>query len=174
MLQKCSNIRILHEFVKNPKTPFQIRELSRKIKLAATSVKLHLKELQRQNLIKQQKGIYKAYIANFDNDDFRFYKKILNLISIKESGLIKYLESQTTPDTVILFGSYAKGEDLENSDIDIFLQAKERSLELKSYERQLNRTIHLFFSEDLNKLPKELQNNIINGTLLSGFLRWKI
>jgi len=175
MIQKCSNIRVLHEFIKNPSTPFQIRELSRKIKLAPTSVIIHLNKLQNENLVRKQKvGVYDAYIANFDEDDFRFYKKILNLLEIRESGLLKYLEIETTPDTIILFGSFSKGEDLENSDIDLFIQAKEKKLDLKRFETKLQRKIQLFFAEDLNKLPKELQNNIINGILLSGFARWKI
>ena len=125
-------------------------------------------------LIKKEKvGVYNAYKANFDDDYFRFYKKIFNIISIKESGIIKEIENKTTPDVAILFGSHAKGEDTEESDIDIFLEAKEKNVDLKEYKKKLNRKIHLFFSEDLNKLPVELQNNILNGIILSGFIRWK-
>ena len=174
MIQKCSIWSVFAEFAKNPRRYYHIRELSRKIKLATTSVKLHLKELEKNNLIKKEKaGIYYAYKANFDSEEFRFYKKILNIINLKESCLIQEIEKKMTPDAIILFGSYTKGEDTEDSDIDLFIIAKEKYLELKEYEKKLNRKIQLLFSEDLNKLPKELQNNILNGIILSGFIRWK-
>ncbi len=175
MIQKCSIFRVFAEFAKNPKKPYQIRELSRNIKLATTSIRLHIEELEKNNLIKKEKvGFYNAYKANFDNEDFKFYKKIFNLINLKDSNIIKELESKLTPDAIILFGSYAKGEDIEESDIDIFLIAKEKNIDLKQYEKKLNKKIQLFFSENLNKLPKELLNNILNGVILSGFIRWKI
>ena len=174
MIQKCSIWKVFAGFAENPKKPYQIRELSREIKLAHTSIRIHLKELEKNNLIKKEKvGVYNAYKANFDDENFRFYKKILNMINLKESGIIKELENKITPDGIILFGSYAKGEDIETSDIDIFIIAKEKNIDLKKYEKKLNRKIQLLFSEDINKLPKELQNNILNGIILTGFLRWK-
>lgn len=50
--------------------------------------------------------------------------------------------------------------------------AKEKNINLDKYEKRFERKIQLFFSEDLNKLPKELQNNILNGLILSGFIKW--
>ena len=136
MIQKCSIWKVFAEFAKNPKKPYQIRELSRDIKLAHTSIKIHLKELEKSNLIKKEKvGVYNAYNANFDDENFRFYKKILNIINLKESGIIEELENKLTPDAIIVFGSYAKGEDTEKSDVDIFLAAKEKNIDLKKYEK---------------------------------------
>lgn len=173
MIQKCSSWRVFSEFCENPTKPYQIKELAREIKLAPTSVRIHLNTLEKEGLIKKEKvGVYEAYKSNFEAENFRFYKKINNLLSIKESGIIRELENKTTPDAIILFGSYAKAEDTENSDIDLFLIAKEKQIDLKEYEKKLNRAIQLFFSEDLNKLPKELLNNILNGIVLSGFVRW--
>ena len=173
MIQKCSIWNVFAEFAKNPTKPYHIRELSRQINLAATSVKLHLKELEKEGLIiRVNMGVYVAYKSNFENEIFRFNKKIYNLLSIKESGIVQELEKQTTPDATILFGSYSKGEDTESSDIDMFIIAKEKHLDLKAFEKKLNRKIQLFFAEDLNKIPKELLNNILNGIILSGFVRW--
>ena len=174
MIQKCTIWRVFAEFAKNPEKSFQVRELSREIRLAHTSVNIHLKELEKNKLVKKEKvGVYYAYKSNFDNENFRFYKKIMNIINLKESGVIEELENKVTPDAIILFGSYAKGEDIEKSDVDIFLIAKEKNIDLRKYEKKLNRKVQLFFSEDIAKLPKELQNNILNGMILSGFLRWK-
>ena len=64
-----------------------------------------------------------------------------------------------------------KGDDIENSDIDIFVQAKEKGLNLVEYEKTLNRKISLFFKENFSKLNAELKNNIINGIVLKGYLK---
>lgn len=174
MIQKCSIWRVFAEFARNPRKTYQVRELSRKIKLAPTSLNIYLKELKKLNLVKKERlGVYNAYKPNFNDENFRFYKKLHNLIALKESGIIKELENKITPDAIILFGSYAKGEDIEESDIDFFLLAKEKRIELERFEKILNRKLQLFFSEDINKLPEELQNNILNGMIVSGFVRWK-
>ena len=83
MIQKCTIWKVFAEFTKDPEKSFQVRELSRGINLAPTSINIHLKELEKDKLIKKEKvGVYYGYKANLDNDNFRFYKKIMNIISI--------------------------------------------------------------------------------------------
>ncbi|MCD6464256.1 nucleotidyltransferase domain-containing protein [Candidatus Woesearchaeota archaeon] len=72
---------------------------------------------------------------------------------------------------IVLFGSCARGEDIETSDIDLFVQAKEKALSLTKYENLLNRKISLFFKQNFLKLSNELKNNIINGIVLKGYLK---
>ncbi len=173
MIQKCSIWKVFGAFSDRPMKHFQIRELAREISLAHTSINIHIKELEKLNLVKKEKtGIYKSYVANFDDDRFRFYKKIQNIINLKESGIVEEIENRATPDAIVLFGSYLKGEDTESSDIDLFVIAKKKNIDVKKYEDVLNRKIQLFFSEEIKKLPKELSNNILNGLTLSGFVRW--
>ena len=75
------------------------------------------------------------------------------------------------PDVIILFGSASKGEDIEGSDIDLYLQCEEKKLDLEKYEKELKRKINLFFEKNFNKLSEELKSNIINGDKLKGYLR---
>lgn len=171
MLQNCNKWRILQAFFLEPRTQFQIRQLSRKLNLAVTSVMNYLAELKKERFIMQSHGgVYKSYVANFNDDTFRFYKKIDTLIRISQSGLVREL-SKAMPDCTVLFGSCAKGEDTEGSDMDIFVQAPTKEVNLKKYEQLLKRKIQLFFKEDFNKLPPELRNNIINGVVLYGYLK---
>ena len=61
MLQDYSRYKLLQEFFDFPKKYFQIRELSRRIKLAQISITNHLKILLKENLIiKEKKHIYGA------------------------------------------------------------------------------------------------------------------
>lgn len=149
-----------------------MREISRKVKLAQVSVIRYLKELEKEELIiREHKGIYPSYKANRDNDWFRFYKKLSIIERIKETGLLDYIDNKCTPNCIILFGSASKGEDIEGSDIDLFIQASETKMDLKKYEKLLNRTIIPYFEENFSRMSEELRNNIINGIILKGYLK---
>jgi len=149
-----------------------MRELSRITKISHPSVIIHLKALSKDRLIlKEKKGIYPAFHSNRENELFKLYKRMNLLLRIQQSGLLDYIYNACMPDVIILFGSAAKGEDIEESDIDIFVQSPERKLNLEKYEKVLRREIAVFFEENLNKLNNELKNNIINGTILKGYLK---
>ena len=56
MLKKHNRERLLELFFRNPtQEDFQLRELSRALKLAPVSVKAYLDELEKGKLIKKQK-----------------------------------------------------------------------------------------------------------------------
>ena len=177
MLKKDNINRVLGVFFDDPAPSgigFQLREISRKIKLAPKSVKLYLDELKKDNLIiKKEHRIHKypVYYANRDGDYFKFLKKINTIKSIKESGLLDYLDEKCMPDAIILFGSASRGEDIMGSDIDLYLQCEEKKLDLSKYEKALRRRINLLFDACFNKLSIELKNNLINGDRLKGYLR---
>ena len=172
MIQNYSRYKLLERFFDFPKKDFQMRELSRMIKLAQVSVINHLKYLVGEELIiKERKSIYPSFRANRDNEMFKLLKKQNLVLRIKTSGLLDFLDEKLKPNCIVLFGSASKGEDTENSDVDLFLQAKEVSLNLEKYEKLLNRKINLLFESNLKNLNKELLNNIINGEILYGYLK---
>jgi len=177
MLQKNNRDKILKIFFDNPIPKgigFQLREISRISKIAPPSVKKYLKELDENKLIIQKKHRtqnYPIYYANQDYEYFRFLKKINTLKEIKESSLLDYLNDNLMPNLIILFGSASKGEDLEDSDIDLFIECNDKKLDLSKFETKLYRKINLFLSKDFNKLSKELKNNLINGIILKGYLK---
>src|SRR3989344_1295264 len=175
MLQKSSMLRTAEIFFVNSTKKNYLMNISRNIGLAHTSVKKNLAELTKLGLIiesVEKKGGRKfpIYKANIENRLFKDYKMIYNLSSLLESGLIKFIEEKLMPKSIILFGSYRRGEDIENSDIDIFVECKEKKLNLDKFERKLNRNIQLHFKENFNLYPKELKNNIMNGIVVGGFL----
>ena len=177
MLQKDNRYRILRIFFEDPSPKgigFQLREISRKVAIAPPSVKKYLTELEKEGLIAKVKHRihgYPVYYANRDNDNFKFLKKLDTIMKIKESGLLEYLSESCMPDAIILFGSSASGEDLKESDIDLFVASKGEKLGLDKFEKYLNKKINILFSDSFNKLSKELRNNIINGVILKGYLK---
>ncbi len=172
MIQKYSRYRVLQEFFDSPLKDFQIREISRRIRLAQPSVVNHLNELLKEGfIIKEKKGVYSTFRANRENDMFRIYKKMGTLLQLNQSGLVSYLKDTCSPDTIILFGSASKGEDTEESDIDLFIQSPEKKLDLKKYEKTIKRKINLLFEENFSRLSKELKNNVLNGVVLAGYIK---
>lgn len=172
MIQRYSRYRILREFFDFPRKNFQIREISRRTKITQPSVTNHLKVLEKEKLIiKEKKGIYPSFKGNRDNELFKLYKKTDLLLGIYQCGLLDYIFDSCVPDVIILFGSASRGEDTEESDIDFFVQAPERKLNLEKYEKILNREINLFFEENFSRLSKELRNNILNGIILKGYIK---
>jgi len=175
MLQIRENKRkVLELFFDNPTEQFHLRQISRRTGIAVTSVKIYLDEfLKKKMIIKISKGIYPSFLANRDADDskFKFYKK-LNLIErLDSSGLLDYIEDSCIPNSIILFGSASLGEDIEHSDIDLFIESSEKKLNLDRFEKELNRKINVFFEKNFSRLIKELKNNILNGIKLRGYLK---
>ncbi|MBI2564833.1 nucleotidyltransferase domain-containing protein [Candidatus Woesearchaeota archaeon] len=175
MLQKYSILMVLEVFFIEPSKEHYLMNISRTINIAHTSVKQNLIKLVKRGLINQEtqrkgKRNFPVYKANKDNKEFKRYKMIYNITSLLESRLIDFLEEKIAPKAIILFGSYRRGEDLEDSDIDIFIEGIEEKIDLKIFEKKLKRKIQLHFKKDFNTYPKELKNNIINGILLQGFL----
>ncbi len=172
MLQKYSRYRILQEFFDFPKKNFQMREVARRIKLAQSSVIAHLKALVQEGFVlREEKGLYPSFRANRESDAFKLLKKQNVMWRISTSGLLSDLDTKLAPNCIILFGSAARGEDTEESDIDLFIQAEETKVDVTKYEKKLNRKINLFFEPNLKNLNKELLNNLINGEVLKGYLR---
>jgi len=177
MWKDYNKYKILKVFFDDPLPEgigFQLREISRKINLAPKSVSIYLKKLESEGFIVKKKHRihnYPVYYANRDSELFKFYKKLDIIYSIKEAGLLNYLYENLMPDAIILFGSASRGDDVKDSDIDIFIQSREKKLNLDKFEKELKRKINVFFESNFNKLSRELKNNIINGIILRGYLK---
>lgn len=177
MLQEGTIWKVAEVFFKEPTQEHYLKEISRKAKVSHTVVKKHLDELTRESIIKktvQKRGSrnFPVYAANINGGAYRKEKRHYNLHNIGFYGLKEYLSNKLMPKTIVLFGSYARGEDTEESDIDIFVECKKQDIKLEQYEKYngLNRKIQLHFKKDFKKFPREMKNNIINGIVLRGYL----
>ncbi len=166
--------KVFSVFSQDPLNIHFIKEISRKINLAPTSVKKHLINLENQKILSKKKGDrFFGYIANRESNEFLFAKKVLNIHNLYESKLVDYLYDFCVPNSIIVFGSYSKGEDINESDVDIFVESKSKKLNIKKFEDILNKKLNILFESDINRLNKELKNNILNGFILKGFVRLK-
>lgn len=172
MIQKCSIWRVSSIFFLEPLKVHYIKEISKKINLAPTSVRKHILELLKDNIvIKKKQEHFSGFIANRENQNFLFYKRIYNLTQIKETGLEDFLIKSLYPQVIVLYGSYLRGEDIEKSDIDIVIISKvKKELDIEKFESMLKRRVHLIIINDIKKLKKEIILEVINGMVLYGYL----
>lgn len=171
-LNDYSLYRVLAVFFDDPVKDFQLREISRKIKLHHKTVLRQMKKLLKMKLVKEnRKTLYKSYNSNTENPWFARTKRTFNLLQLYDSGLIDFLQEKVQPGAITVFGSYAKGVDTKESDIDLFLEAPEENLEVSLYEEKLGRKVHLFFEKNFHSLNSGLKNNLLNGTILQGSLK---
>ncbi len=146
------------------------REIAILLNVSPTAVAKSIKNLEDNHLIKIEKT-KTANLVFFNRDEKKAIesKRVENLKNIYFSGLSDYLETALAGGTMLLFGSYSKGEDTNTSDIDIaVIGRKSKILELKEYEKILNRRININFYNSWKEIHKHLRNNILNGILLHG------
>lgn len=148
-------IRIIRFFFDNPYKEFYLRELAKKIKLSPFAIKKYMDIFIREGLVlEERKANLRYFKANVNDLFFKQLKIAFSIRKIKQSGLISdILEKMANVSSIVLFGSVAKGEDDENSDIDIVVIGKEKDLSLSEIRKKLNKEInlHAFLWSEWNK-----------------------
>jgi len=170
--------KILELFLREPEREFYVREIAKLVGKSPTTVSKYLKEYEKKGILKsEEKFNHLLFRANSESSKFKQMKVNYNIELLRNSGMVDFLgEKFNTPSAIVLFGSFARGEDREKSDVDILVvSSKKGSIDLKKYEKKIGNEIQLFIysKNDLEKLKKsnkELINKFVNGIVLEGFL----
>ena len=163
--------RIKEHFFIYPTAKLRVRQIEREVKVPLPSVIRYTKELVREDILQivDVSGV-RFYTSNRSSSIYLLEKKIFNLKIIYNSGLLEELISKSNNATIVLFGSYSRGEDTEKSDIDVYIEDMSvNEKEFYKFEKKINRKIQLFKYKNIKAVEnKELANNIINGIVLNG------
>ncbi|HEC77358.1 MAG TPA: nucleotidyltransferase domain-containing protein [Thermoplasmatales archaeon] len=168
--------KVLQLFFSNPYHEVYLRELARKADASVFSVKRIVDELVKEGMLLERKNGNMRYIkANMDNLFFRYLKIAFSIKKIEESGLIEYLiKNIPALSSIILFGSIAKGEDDEKSDVDLLVIGQKKKMDLSKFEENMGREVRVItmrWSEwrEYAKENKAFYREIItNGIVLYG------
>lgn len=172
--QKLTRLQsaIFRLLTKKTGEPLNQREIATTLQVSATAVHNALSKIEKEKWItikKNPKMNLTAIELNTNNVEAIALKRIENLKLIQESKLTEHLEEKHPGSTIILFGSYSRGEDTINSDIDItIIGSKSKQLDLTIFEKRLERKIYVQHFENFEKITKNLKSNLINGIILSG------
>jgi len=165
--------RIRGYFFVHPTEKLRVRQIERTLNAPLPSVIRYTKELDKEGILQAiEISKVKFYAANRDSKKFLIEKMLFNIKSLLDSGLLEYLINEFGNPAIILFGSYSKGEDIESSDIDVYIEAASQpKIDLEKFEKILERKIQPFFYPNIKKVPNpHLANNILNGIKLNGFV----
>lgn len=153
-------------------TSLNQRQISNIINVTQPAVMKALPELEKEGFIKLEKDkMTKRWSIELNRNNQRIMqlKRVDNLKQIYESGLADFLDREYAGGTIILFGSYSRGDDTNNSDIDIaVIGRKEKDINLTKYEKILERKININFYDSFDKIHKNLKENLANGISLNG------
>lgn len=181
LYKETARTKVAEILFKYPEKEFSLSDLTREAGVAKANAGEILGEFQKIGILNIEKlsKIWRVK-ANQTNSLYIRNKIIYNLNFVYNSGLVEFLVDYfKNPKTVILFGSFRRGEDISNSDIDIAIESDENKdyeviglRELSEFEKVIQRKIqvHLFNrgNTDINVF-----NNIANGIVLWGFLEVK-
>lgn len=171
MKRKSIKLIIKEFFFLNPTARLRVREIERRTGCPLPSVIRYTKELDGEGILKSVSvSNVRLYSADRGSENFIVQKRLHNMELLHESGLVGYLRTELSNPVIVLFGSYSRGDDVETSDIDIYIESTKKP-NLKVFEKKLKRRIQLFIYRNIHEIEnKELANNIVNGITLNGFI----
>ncbi len=173
---------IIKQFLGDYNKEIYGRELIKKVGISQKNIALTLEELEKAGMLSSKtRGNIRYFFLNKLNP---FYKKYLLLAEVENS--IEFLKNQPKVSQVLdkieknkkiicVFGSYAKGIQKKDSDLDLFIIGKFNEKEIKKIGKDYNLTISIkggtkydFVSslKERNPLLKEILENHI---LISGY-----
>ncbi|MEA2004184.1 MAG: nucleotidyltransferase domain-containing protein [archaeon] len=158
---------ILNIFTGDYRKEIYGRELIGKVSISQKGIALTLKELEEEGILKSKK-----------KGSIRFYSLNLKYSQIKEIIAIAELDKKTQfyqkhraishifkddERIVVLFGSYAKGTQKKESDLDIFIIGKKKAedYDKKGEEFDLEINIKYFTEKEFKELLNK-KNSLIN------------
>ncbi len=172
---KESMFKIAELIFNFPNKTFHVREFSKKTNFSTTAVTSAITELNKYKIVNVKKTNITTNIkANLESEAYYFYKKIFNLYKFERYPfLLNEIKEKLKPKAIVVFGSFAKGEDVEESDIDLLVISNNKAkIELKKdYEEEFKRKINLHVLASLEKSSNEFKNAIANGIVLDGYIK---
>jgi len=127
-----------------------------------------LTRLRKDNFVNRVKPKEKMpyYVTNRESSKFRLEKRLYGLRMLEK--LFQHLNSCKGIKTAILFGSFARGDWSQSSDIDLFIYGDDSDFEKSKLETELGREIQLFTYSDPQQMKKQLDPKVISN-IAKGF-----
>ncbi|MBI4020680.1 MAG: nucleotidyltransferase domain-containing protein [Candidatus Aenigmarchaeota archaeon] len=158
-----------------PNKTFHLRELAHKTGFSTTAVSACIEELKTYGIVRiVDNPLAKDITANTESQKYTDYKRVFNLYQLSR-GFVDVLRDLYTPEAIVVFGSFAKGEDIEESDIDLLVITNRKRSDagdvLRPYEVAFSRKIDLHVLPSLDHSPAEFKNAVANGVVLHGYVK---
>lgn len=170
--------KMLHWFFSYPNRQIGLNDLSAELQISKTTAKRIVLQLVHEGFLKREILGRLWRISCVQQHIYNFTRKVCyNLIWVYESVILSAIhEIVPNAKSITLFGSYRKGDDTEDSDIDIAVEvlgdeepkiSQLGILPVFGYRKDIQVNLYVF---SRNKVDLNLFANIANGIRLEGFL----
>jgi predicted nucleotidyltransferase len=160
----------LSPFIEDNYRRINVREYAKLAHISPPTASKQLDLRQKEGLLIKETD--RQYIYYSANKDSWLFLRLLHIYWLYRLETLKnHLEKNLIDPTIILFGSLAKSEAKQDSDVDLAVISRSaKNLDLTSYEKQLKRKVHLLKYDSWDAIPRDIYKNIINGVVMSGRL----
>jgi len=169
---------VMSLFFKYPGIEFALSEVARKTKISKATVSKIIANLKKCGFVEViNLGVVYRIRANTENWIYQREKIAHNFASIYRSNIVEFLVKEfNNPKCIVLLGSFRKGEDDKDSDVDIAVEVSgkiETGIfnydEFREFEDIVGRkvAVHVF---NRKKITNNVFTGIANGIVLYGLL----
>lgn len=116
-------LKVLSFFVLHSGETFHERAVARQTKISLGGTNAALRSLQKQGILTRQRVGRNVIFALNDSLPALYYFKLLNILVLLEPMIASL---KTLARRVILFGSFARGENTRGSDIDLLIVSNQK------------------------------------------------
>lgn len=176
-------LEVLQPFTKDLETGVYGRELARELDMNQKTVQNRLNSMEEENLLKStEKGRTKEFTLNKENiltrklliatELKKFYDLLSTSFEVKE--IVRDI-LEKSDGHVVVYGSFAKGDWNEESDLDVLLIDSGEEKKIKELGRKYSREIHFMFmtkdefTEGMKSQEPYLQEILQNHVICRGF-----
>ncbi len=170
MEQKDYKLEIIEKLLQNKN---HVRGLAKELKTNHMNIQRKIKELEKENAVDyKEEGKNKVYFLknNIESKTYAFKTENYKLLKFlkknpKFRSIIDKIQRDKRIKLCILFGSYAKGIEKKDSDIDVYIDTQNEKIkkDIKVFDTRLSVKIGKY--DKSNLLIKEIEKNhiIIKG-----------
>ncbi|MFH1073058.1 MAG: nucleotidyltransferase domain-containing protein [Nanoarchaeota archaeon] len=165
--------RVLELFLNEPTKHWRFKDIVKNADVSERAASVWLRKLVEESIITRIKPDARMpyFTANYAHPNYDSRKRIYALEKMYFSGLLCRLQSLRNAKTVVIFGSFARGDWNTKSDIDVFILGDPEDLRFgtvwKGFGREVE--IHAFRTEkDIKDIRSGLLKNVITGLFIKG------
>ncbi len=181
-----TDLRILSLFTKGYDRDYYIREVEKLLGVSSRTALVTLAKLEKEGILESKtRGKIKAYSirkSSLSRDFFLLAEQYKKIQFLEKNRLIKEVIDKADEfmrGMVIVFGSYAKGTEKEDSDLDLFIVGKYEESKIKEVGKKYGIDINIrsyppkLFEKEINNdiLLKEVSDSHLLIKDAEGFVR---
>lgn len=159
LYQNVTQMKVLAHFIEFPTEEFYLRELGRILGMSPMTVRRSLDLLLDDGfIVREERKNQILYAANMENLTFRFLKISYNLAVLEEKHVVEYLLKNVQGiSSIVLYGSYARGENDAHSDIDILTISMAKKVDTDKISKKIGQEVNImnFTSTQWTKQAKD-------------------